>query len=95
MPGVAELLTITIGWDPNIAKFWGLAGQPRVAAAKERKKARKAAPIASGRHVIAAKAKGEKKPAGGERASVLRSLPVDIGAVITNALKAAGLMEAD
>jgi len=91
----AFLLDVGISSSYHIAKFWGLAGQPRVAAAKERKKARKAAPIVSGRHVIAAKAKGEKKPAGGERASVLRSLPVDIGAVITNALKAAGLMKAD
>ena len=24
MPGIEQLLTITIGWNPNIAKFWGL-----------------------------------------------------------------------
>jgi hypothetical protein len=49
---------------------------------------------ASELHAIAARAKGEKGLADSGRVSVLRSLPVDIGAVITNALKAAGLMKA-
>jgi poly(hydroxyalkanoate) depolymerase family esterase len=86
----AFLLDVGISSSYHIAKFWGLADFPRAAASEERK----AAPMASELHVIAAKAKAEKVHAGPERASVLRSLPVDIGAVITNALKAAGLMKA-
>src|ERR1700704_1017384 len=79
----AFLLDVGISSSYHIAKFWGLADFPRAVALEERK----AAPMASELHVIAAKAKAEKVHAGPGRASVLRSLPMDIGAVITNALK--------
>jgi poly(hydroxyalkanoate) depolymerase family esterase len=91
----AFLLDVGISSSYHIVKFWGLAGVPRPVAVKERKPAPIPSELhASELHAIAARAKGEKGLADSGRVSVLRSLPVDIGAVITNALKAAGLMKA-
>jgi feruloyl esterase len=87
----AFLLDVGISSSYHIAKFWGLAGRPRVAA----QETRKAAPLPSELQAMAGKAKkAEKEFAGAGQVGGLRSLPTDIGAVITNALKAAGLMKA-
>jgi feruloyl esterase len=68
----------------HIAKFWGLTGAPRRAATHD-SKMRTA-------HV-SGQAIEEADDAGVEPVRPPPSAPLDIGAVITNALKAAGLMK--
>jgi poly(hydroxyalkanoate) depolymerase family esterase len=85
----AFLLDVGISSSYHIAKFWGLAERPRVAPRQERKTGAISSvplPVAS----MATKAK-EREPR--VRLSPVGASPVDIGAVITNALKAAGLMK--
>jgi feruloyl esterase len=89
----AFLLDVSISSSYHIAKFWGLADYPRA----EVLQADEPAPISTGEpHVIATAASTEKEApaARPETADVPHPSRIDIGAVITNALKAAGLMKA-
>jgi poly(hydroxyalkanoate) depolymerase family esterase len=89
----AFLLDVSISSSYHIAKFWGLAHYPRA----EVLQADEPAPISTGEpHVIATAASTEKEAptTGPETADVPHPSRIDIGAVITNALKAAGLMKA-
>jgi len=85
----AFLLDVGISSSYHIAKFWGLAGRSRAAAPKEAK----LNPTASARpHLV-----GRQQPAteelfaGSKPAGAPQPLPIQINAVIANALKAAGL----
>jgi poly(hydroxyalkanoate) depolymerase family esterase len=84
----AFLLDVGISSSYHIAKFWGLAGRPHAAPSQERKPA----PISTApRPVTSVKTRTKETP------DLVRPSPVatqDIGAIITNALKAAGLMKA-
>jgi feruloyl esterase len=80
----AFLLEVGISSSYHIAKFWGLTGGPRRAATHDSKM--RTAHV-SGQAIEAADG------AGVEPVRPPPSAPLDIGAVITNALKAAGLMK--
>ena len=85
----AFLLEVGISSSYHIAKFWGLA--PHHAAAKDRKSAESVAR----RLPSIANDERPEKPSFADPAGAPRSLPVDIRAVITQALKSAGLMKTD
>lgn len=87
----AFLLEVGISSSYHIAKFWGLADRPRTAAVKQREPIE----IASDQHPHVANKERieEARDAGAEPASVPRSTSIDLHAVITDALKAAGLMK--
>jgi len=85
----AFLLDVGISSSYHIAKFWGLASRPRAAPLRERKPRPASAPRPAA--VMAARAKEKPELV---RPSPTGASPVDIGAVIANALKAAGLMKA-
>jgi feruloyl esterase len=86
----AFLLEVGISSSYHVAKFWGLAEAPHDAAKDQASFER-----ASRRsHDIAGDERPEKPPFA-DPAGEPRSVPVDIRAVITQALRAAGLMKAD
>jgi feruloyl esterase len=86
----AFLLEVGISSSYHVAKFWGLAEAPNDAAKDQTSFER-----ASRRsHDIAGDERPEKPPFA-DPAGEPRSVPVDIRAVITQALRAAGLMKAD
>jgi feruloyl esterase len=85
----AFLLEVGISSSYHIAKFWGLASHH--AAAKDRKSAESVARRLPG----IANDERPEKPSFAHAAGAPRSLPVDIRAVITQALKSAGLMKTD
>jgi len=82
----AFLLDVGISSSYHIAKFWGLAVRPGAAAVDG------LAPAASDRpRVVARQRAAEEHMAASKAADVPRSLPIQVNAVIGNALKAAGL----
>ena len=81
IPG-AFLLEVGISSSYHIAKFWGLTGHPRRVAAAPRRSAR-----AQPSHDAPRTAAASAVPA----SAAFGAGPVDVQAVITNALKAAGL----
>ena len=86
----AFLLDVGISSSYHIAKFWGLAERPRTVATKA------AAPVAipNGRlHGESATEAQEEPHTAPEPASLPNSGPNDVRAIITRALKAAGLMK--
>jgi poly(hydroxyalkanoate) depolymerase family esterase len=88
----AFLLDVSISSSYHIAKFWGLAEHPGAAVLQ----GGTPAPISSDDlHVLATPTRTEEEAhlSGSGPTSVPHSLPIDIGAVIANALKAAGLMK--
>jgi hypothetical protein len=87
----AFLLDVSISSSYHIAKFWGLADYPCAAMLQ----ADKLAPISSGELPSVATKTRTEQPylPGSGTASVPHSPPIDIRAVISNALKAAGLMK--
>jgi feruloyl esterase len=88
----AFLLDVSISSSYHIAKFWGLADYPCAALLQTDTPA----PISSDHlHVLATEARTEEEAhlASSGLASVPHPLPIDIRAVINNALKAAGLMK--
>jgi feruloyl esterase len=85
----AFLLEVGISSSYHIAKFWGLA--PHNVAAKDRKSPESVAQRLPG----IANDERPEKPSFADPAGAPRSLPVDIRAVITQALKSAGLMKTD
>jgi poly(hydroxyalkanoate) depolymerase family esterase len=84
----AFLLNVGISSSYHIAKFWGLADRVRAGVQKE-----EPAPIQQPQllHLTATQAPAEQHSQAREPAGA--SLPVDINAIITKALKAAGLMK--
>ncbi len=85
----AFLLEVGISSSYYIAKFWGLAEVPRATAVEDGKLVERHQSEA-----IAIDERAEERPfSDAEPASAPHSLPVDIGAVITQALKAAGLLK--
>jgi feruloyl esterase len=85
----AFLLDVGISSSYHIAKFWGLAGRPRAAP----RQARKPRPASAPPQVAAMATRAKEKPEL-VRPSPAGVSPQDIGAIIANALKAAGLMKA-
>ena len=85
----AFLLDVGISSSYHIAKFWGLAGHPWAAAVKDGN-----IPISSDPLPVASMATRTKEKPDLVRPPVAAS-PQDIGAIIANALKAAGLMKAN
>jgi poly(hydroxyalkanoate) depolymerase family esterase len=86
----AFLLDVGISSSYHIAKFWGLAGRPRTAPLQERK----LAPIPTAPLPVTSMKKTTKEKPELVDPSPVGASPVDIGAIIANALKAAGLMKA-
>jgi feruloyl esterase len=86
----AFLLEVGISSSYHIAKFWGLVAAPN-AAPKDRKSVENVARWATG---IATDERPEK-PSFADPSGAPQPLPVDIRAVITQALRAAGLMKTD
>jgi poly(hydroxyalkanoate) depolymerase family esterase len=82
----AFLLDVGISSSYHIAKFWGLAGHPWAAAVTGGK-----VPISPAPLQVETSTKERPTPVHSSPAGVP---PLDIGAVIANALKAAGLMKA-
>jgi feruloyl esterase len=91
IPG-AFLLEVGISSSYHIAKFWGLTGHPRRAAAKRSKSARLAPAPAHGL-LPGATLAGAREPAGGaaQPSGALHARAIDVHEVITKALRAAGL----
>lgn len=85
----AFLLDVGISSSYHIAKFWGLAGRPRAAPLRERK----LAPISTAPLPVTSMKKTTKEKPELVDSSPIGGSPVDIGAIIANALKAAGLMK--
>ena len=83
----AFLLDVGISSSYHIAKFWGLAGHPWAAAVKESN-----VPISLDPRPVASTAKRTKEKPDLVRPPPVAASPQDIGAIIANALKAAGLM---
>jgi poly(hydroxyalkanoate) depolymerase family esterase len=93
VPG-AFLLEVGISSSYHIAKFWGLTGHPRPAPAKRSKPARMRPPPArDARPGATATLAGVREAAAEARQPIspLHARAVDVQAVITKALKAAGL----
>jgi poly(hydroxyalkanoate) depolymerase family esterase len=84
----AFLLDVGISSSYHIAKFWGLAGRAHAAPLRERR----LGPASAPRPVTAMATRAKEKPELVHPSPAAVS-PQDIGAIITNALKAAGLMK--
>ncbi len=89
----AFLLDVGISSSYHIAKFWGLAGRAQAALVRTRKPdpASTSRPVAA---PVTSMATGAKEKPELVHPSPAAVSPHDIGAIITNALKAAGLMKA-
>jgi len=85
----AFLLEVGISSSYRIAKFWGLAQVPRKAAAKDNKS------VGNTPRPPSAIVIDERPPRPSSSTGAPRSSAVDIRAVITQALRAAGLMKTD
>jgi hypothetical protein len=86
----AFLLEVGISSSYHIAKFWGLADAARAAARPAKRPAVSPSPPLQ---VLDGGRKPKEQAADAEPAHGSHTLPVDIKAVITQALKAAGLMK--
>jgi feruloyl esterase len=84
----AFLLEVGISSSYHIAKFWGLTGQPRPVAVQGHEPVEIASQVSSRGRLE------EVCDSSAEPASPPLSAPIDIRAVITDALEAAGLMKA-
>jgi feruloyl esterase len=95
IPG-AFLLEVGISSSYHIAKFWGLTGRPRRVPAKRRKPAQiLPPPPRNARPGATATLAGVRQPVADapEPTSPLQARTIDVQAVITKALKAAGLLK--
>jgi poly(hydroxyalkanoate) depolymerase family esterase len=92
----AFLLDVGISSSYHVAKFWGLAGRPHAASRPYAASLQEGnlAPISSGALAVTSLKTSTKEKPVRVRSSPAGVPPLDIGAVIANALKAAGLMKA-